>query len=177
MPSTFSQLLPLIGAIVGASIAFLTNRWSLKRADDLARQRERQRDDRQHLRGFLVARLERQHDALGAYANLIKSDAGATLEGHTSRARELILAAFEREDLATEAVAAAERLPKSGNASRREPLAYLAAMTELAQQTRELVQVPDVADWRPSYERALKAEDKKLEDQMRNAGWGVSTGM
>lgn len=176
--STVDRLLLVIsaiaGAVAGAAIAAVMTRWSLKRADDLARHRERQRDDRQHFRGLLLARFEQQQRAVRAYARLMNSGAEAIIKNHDTQVRELVLAAFESEDLANEAVAAATKVLEHASTAtileRREAKAYLGAMAELLRKTRDQVQPPAVEDWHPAYQHALALADKEVADLIRDLG-------
>jgi hypothetical protein len=171
---TLAQGLPLLGTLLGALIAFLSARGGLKRADDLARRREKERDDRQHLGAILLERYDRQRTAARAYARMLESGPEAIIDGRLGPVRELVLAAFEDEELANESTAAAREMLMAGdNASilePREPKSYLVAMGALVQQTREQVEVPPVEDWKPHYQRALASADKSIADLVRDLG-------
>lgn len=173
-PNVVQTLIPLLGTLVGALIAFLSARWSLKRADDLSRHRERQRDDRQHLRAILLERYHRQRAATRAYARLLGTGHDGILDGQLGPVSEHVLAAFDNAELANDSCAAAKTMLMAGDRAsileRREPNAYLAAMAALTRQTRDLLQVPDVEDWAPHYKRALASEDKSIADLVRDLG-------
>ncbi len=103
MPSWLPHLLPTIVtaavALTGVALGFLGTRWSVTRADKLARER----DELQHRRKLLGERYQAQRKAYAAYRRLIET-ADDPRFGKSAEVAQLLFDAFENSALVNECI-------------------------------------------------------------------------
>lgn len=165
----------LLGALVGGLISWGSVRWSLKRADDLARNRERQRDDRQHARTILFDRYERQRATLAEFRramHLSKPSGGPLTRPLADTVdveglRSLIDFAYEQPPAFSKAcLDSLNGYRATGQTGQDEALARvnanIAAMHTLLQATVKALEVPAVEDAEPFRQKFLAADAAEL---------------
>lgn len=165
----------LLGAIVGGLVGWCSVRWSLSHADRLARNRERQRDDRQHHRTIQFDRYERQRAAIVAFRSalhLAEPGAGALILP-SSRAidvealRSMIDFAFEQPpSFSQDCIDALNTYNTTGEPGRDDArvqvLASAAAVQALFKTTVKDLGVPAVEDAEPFRQKYLAVDADEL---------------